>query len=68
VLLLLPIPTDIKMIELIVAATPIGSNVAVFAQLHDMDYGHAAKLVCNSTILSIGVLPVVVWIASTVFK
>ena len=67
VLLLLPIPADIKMIELIAAATPIGSNVAVFAQLHNLDYGYAAKLVCNSTILSIAVLPAVVWIASTLF-
>jgi len=67
VFLLLPIPTDIKMVELIAAATPIGSNVAVFAQLHDLDYGYAAKLVCNSTILSIFILPIVVWIASAVF-
>lgn len=64
---ILPVPADIKMIELIAAATPVGSNVAVFAQLHDLDYGYAAKMVCNSTILSIFTLPVVVFLASSIF-
>ena len=64
---LLPVSGEIRMIELIAAATPVGSNVAVFAQLHGLDYGHATKLVCNSTILSILTLPAVVWAASMIF-
>ena len=60
-----PIARDIKMIELIAAATPVGSNVAVFAQLHDKDYKYAAQLVCNSTIFSIVTLPLIVLIASS---
>ena len=67
VLAVLPMDSTIKMIELIAAATPIGSNVAVFAQLHNQDYNHAAKMVCNSTLLSILTLPIMVGIASFVF-
>ena len=67
VLAVLPFSFNIKITELIAAATPVGSNVAVFAQLHGGDYARATQLVCNSTILSILTLPAVVWAASMIF-
>ena len=44
---------------LIVAAAPIGSNVAVYAQKLDLDYTYAVKVVCLSTVLSLLSVPVI---------
>ncbi|MCD8010644.1 MAG: hypothetical protein LUF34_07665 [Lachnospiraceae bacterium] len=52
---------------LLASAAPAGANVAAFARLCGLDSGHAAALVCNSTILSIGTLAVMVMIASAVW-
>ena len=43
---------------LLVASTPIGSNVAVYAQKVGLDYGYAVQSVCISTLLSVLSLPV----------
>lgn len=55
----LPIPALIKTAVLIAASAPVGSNVAVYAQLHNLDYVYASKTVVLSTMLSILTLPVI---------
>lgn len=49
--------TDIKLAILIVASAPVGSNVAIFAQMEKQDYTLAVKGICLSTILSIFTMP-----------
>lgn len=51
---------EMKMAVLIVAATPVGSNVAIFAQIHNKNYTQAVKSVCLSSILSVGTIPLVI--------
>lgn len=58
---------ELKMAILIAAACPVGSNVAVYAQLHNRDYGYAVETVVISTLLSIVTLPLVVGIAGILF-
>lgn len=50
----------LKIVTLIAACTPIGSNVAIFAQLNNLDYTYAVKMVCLSTILSIVTMPLII--------
>lgn len=58
---LLPFGDDmVKMAVLIAASAPVGANVAIFAQQNDMDYTHACKVVCLSTLLSIVTIPGVI--------
>lgn len=57
----------IKLAILIAAAAPIGSNVAIFAQLFQRDYARAVKEVCMSTLLCIVSLPVMIGIADYLF-
>ena len=52
---------------LIAAACPVGSNVAVYAQLHDQDYGYAVETVVISTMLSIVTIPVLMSIAMAIW-
>jgi len=56
--------SQMKIAILIVAAAPIGSNVAVFAQKSGLDYAESVKEICVSTLLSIITLPVIVMIGS----
>lgn len=68
--LLLALPAsmnELKLAVLIAAACPVGSNVAVYAQLHNRDYGYAVETVVISTLLSIITLPLVVGIAGILF-
>jgi len=55
--------SEMKLALLIVAACPVGSNVAVYAQLHNSDYSYAVETVVISTLLSIISLPLIVQIA-----
>ena len=57
----------IKMSIFIAAATPVGSNVAIFAQLHGQDYQQAVKDVCLSTMLSLATLPLMLLVAQTIW-
>ena len=57
------IGNDIRYAMLISAACPVGSNLAVYAQLHDKNYTYAVEAVAVSTVLSVITLPVLVWIA-----
>lgn len=61
-LMLLPLPVEpaMKLAILIAASAPIGSNVAIFAQMHHQDYGLAVREVCLSTVFSIVTIPLMV--------
>lgn len=54
---------EAKTALLIVAAAPVGSNVAVYAQLYKKDYSYASKSVCLSTLFSILTMPLLIWLA-----
>lgn len=58
---------DAKLALLLVSACPVGSNVAVYAQLHDQDYPYAVETVIISTILSIITIPAVTWLAQLIW-
>ena len=63
---LIPIPTEIRMTLLISAATPVGANVAVYAQMYNADYPHACQTVALTTILSIVMMPPFIMLATKV--
>ena len=56
----------VKLTILIAAAAPVGSNVAIFAQIFEKDYLTAVKEVCLSTVFSVVSLPVVIGIANCI--
>ncbi len=56
-----------RMAILLAAAAPVGSNIAIFAQLYGQSYTEAVKDVCLSTVLSIVTLPLMVWIAGGIW-
>ena len=58
---------DMKMALLLASACPVGSNVAVYAQLHGKDYPYAVETVIISTLLSIITIPAVVALAGMVW-
>lgn len=57
----------IRLAVLIAAAAPVGSNVAIFAQLYGQDYTRAVKEVCLSTLFCIITLPLITAVANLVF-
>lgn len=57
----------IKMAVLIAAAAPVGSNVAIFAQLYNKAYTQAVKDVCLSTVCSIITMPLMIGIANYIW-
>ena len=48
---------DVKMSLFLAAACPVGSNVAVYAQLHNKNYIYAVQTVVLSTLLSMVTIP-----------
>lgn len=69
-LLLLLLPQEwreMKLALLLVSACPVGSNVAVYAQLHGADYPYAVQTVVVSTLLSILTIPAAVWFSSLIW-
>ena len=58
---------EMKMAILIAAACPVGSNVAVYAHLHDRNYPYAVETVVISTILSLISIPLLVALAQMVW-
>ena len=58
---------SLKLAVLIVAITPVGSNVAIFAQIHNQNYTQAVKSVCLSTLCSIVTMPLLVALARMVW-
>ena len=70
VLLLALVPEtmhSMKMALLLAMACPVGSNVAVYAQLHGKDYAYAVENVVISTLFSILSIPAIVWVASVLW-
>ncbi len=53
-----------KMAVLLVASTPVGANVAIFAQQYNQDVKESAQLVSLSTILSVLTIPLIILINS----
>ena len=58
---------DMKMALLLAAACPVGSNVAVYAQLHGKDYAYAVETVVISTLLAVATIPAAAWIARMIW-
>lgn len=61
------INNDIRYAVLIAAACPVGSNLAVYAQLHNKDYTYAVETVAVSTLLCIVTIPLLVQLASAIW-
>ena len=67
-LMLFPVSMEqMRTVLLIVAACPVGSNVAVYAQLHNKDYPYAVETVVISTLLSIVTLPFILYLSSLIW-
>ena len=58
---------EIKTALLLAAACPVGSNVAVYAQLHEKDYPYAVETVVLSTLCSVLTIPVIIWLSSLIW-
>ena len=58
---------DLKLAILIAAACPVGSNIAVYAQLHDNDYPYAVETVVISTLFSVVTIPFIVSVANMIW-
>ena len=58
---------EMKTVLLIAVACPVGSNVAVYAQLHGKDYSYAVETVIISTILSIVTIPLVIYLSALIW-
>ncbi len=54
---------EMKLALLLAASCPVGSNVAVYAHLHQKDYSYAVETVVISTLFSIITIPGIVWAA-----
>lgn len=67
VFLPLPLPTELKLSLFIAASAPAGANVAVYSQLHDLDYPYACQTVAMSTLLSVITIPAMLFIAQRIF-
>jgi len=67
--LLLLIPAEYSIVRrtiFISAAAPVGSNVALYAQQNGMSYTDAVKGVCLSTVLCVGIMPLMIAFAMSV--
>ena len=58
---------DMKLALLLAVACPVGSNVAVYAQLHGKDYPYAVETVIISTLFSVISIPLLMWLASLIW-
>ncbi len=68
--LLSPLPAawhDMKMVLLLAVSCPVGSNVAVYAQLHGKDHAYAVETVVISTLFSLATIPAVAYLASLIW-
>ena len=58
----------IRLAVLLTAAAPVGSNVAIFAQLYKKEYTDAVKDVCLSTICSVLTMPLIIGLADYIWQ
>ena len=54
--------SDMRTALLLAISCPVGSNIAVYAQLHGKDYPYAVETVVISTLFSIVTIPAIVWL------
>lgn len=66
-LMIVPCDMTIKLVILTAASAPVGSNVAVYAQLYDADYPYACQTVAVTTIFSVCTLPLMIAIGTMLF-
>ena len=57
----------IRLALLIAASTPVGTNVAVFAQRTGHSYSRAVILICQSTLFCLVTMPLVILLSSALF-
>lgn len=57
----------IKMAVMIAASAPVGTNVAIFAQLSGKNYRQAVKNICLSTLFCVAIMPVILGIANALW-
>ena len=62
----LPVEREIKLAVFLSASAPVGVNVAVYAQLHGLDYPYACQTISLSTLLSTVTLPLMLLAANLV--
>ena len=62
------IGNDIRYAVMISAACPVGSNLAVYAQLHNKDYTYAVETVAVSTLLCVITIPLLVQTAGMLWQ
>ena len=60
----LPVDINIKIAILIVAACPVGTNVAAYAQLCGKDYAYGVKTVLMSTLFAMITLPLLIMLGN----
>ena len=58
---------EMRTVLLICAACPVGSNVAVYAQLYGKDYPYAVETVVFSTVLSLASIPLITYLSSLIW-
>lgn len=58
---------ELKICLLIASACPVGSNVAVYAQLHNKDYVYAVETVVLSTLFSIVSIPILIFVFQNIW-
>lgn len=68
-LLLLPLPlsSDLKLIQMIMHATPAAVNLAIFSELLGKDANYGAQLVSVSTLLMVVTMPLIQLLGSRLF-
>lgn len=66
--LLLPLDRTIVCICVTMAAMPAGANTAMFAELYTSDASPAASVISISTLLSIGTIPLMLWVTDQAFR
>lgn len=57
----------VRLAVMLAAAAPVGSNVAIFAQLFHKEYTDAVKDVCLSTLFSILTMPLIIGLADYIW-
>lgn len=71
VLLLALLPASMnqmKTVLLIAVSCPVGSNVAVYAQLHGKDYPYAVETVIVSTLFSLLTIPLMIYLSELIWS
>lgn len=63
----LPLPSELKLIQTIMHATPSAVNLAIFSKMVGRDANYAAQLVSVSTLLMLFTMPLIQWIGGYLF-